>query len=244
MIGTNSNHQHIMAITLKQVRADVEQFLLTQHVLFSNESDLQLRLSCYLKHCGHYNNVEVEYYVPYTELKQNNSSLTKANFPWQSDLYIDIVVEKDGKFVPIELKYPTKGFWKPTNRFGVGVKTKVPMLKNQGAQDIVRYNYWKDVRRIEALKKAYAETIVGGLAIMVTNDLYYKNSPTVSNVSYAHFSVKDGRVVKQPQDRNMSWLNGVKVAKNHPNFHVDSTYGLHWKTMKNMADFSYLILDV
>ena len=47
---TNSNHQHIMANNLlQQVRTDVVQFLSGESVLFSNESDLQLRLSCYLK---------------------------------------------------------------------------------------------------------------------------------------------------------------------------------------------------
>jgi hypothetical protein len=42
---------------IQQVHTDVEQFLSGESVLFSNESDLQLRLSCYLKHLGHYDRV-------------------------------------------------------------------------------------------------------------------------------------------------------------------------------------------
>lgn len=106
---------------LQQVRTDVVQFLSGESVLFSNESDLQLRLSCYLKLSGHYDRVEVEYYVPFQELQRLDPSLTTANFPWDSDLYIDIVVEKDGQFVPIELKYPTKDIWEAFTRFGVAV---------------------------------------------------------------------------------------------------------------------------
>ena len=83
---------------LQQVRTDVVQFLSGESILFSNESDLQLRLSCYLKLSGHYDRVEVEYYVPFQELQRLDPSLTTANFPWDSDLYIDIVVEKDGTF--------------------------------------------------------------------------------------------------------------------------------------------------
>lgn len=184
---------------LQQVHTDVVQFLSGESVLFSNESDLQLRLSCYLKLSGHYDHVEVEYYVPFQELQRLDPSLTTANFPWKSDLYIDIVVEKDGQFVPIELKYPTKDIWGAFTRFGVAVTAKVPMLKNQGAQDIVRYNYWKDVRRIEALRQAYAKTIDGGLAIMVTNDPSYQNNPTNPSVGYANFSIKNGRTVNQRQ---------------------------------------------
>lgn len=66
MMTNNSNYQHIMANNLiQQVHTDVVQFLSGESVLFSNESDLQLRLSCYLKHSGHYDRVEVEYYVPF-----------------------------------------------------------------------------------------------------------------------------------------------------------------------------------
>lgn len=46
----------------QQVRTDVKNFQSTESMLFSNESDQQLRLSCYLKLLGHYDRVEVEYY--------------------------------------------------------------------------------------------------------------------------------------------------------------------------------------
>ena len=229
---------------IQQVHTDVVQFLSDESVLFSNESDLQLRLSCYLKHSGHYDRVEVEYYVPSQELQRLNASLTTANFPWDSDVYIDIVVEKDGQFVPIELKYPTTDIREAFTRFGVDVQANVPMLKKDGAQNIHRYNYWKDVRRIEALSQAYAETIVGGLAVMVTNDPSYQKSPTSGSVGYGPFSIENGREVKQPQDCDMSWQNGVSVAKDHPDFQIDGTYTINWQPMPKMAGFWYLILNV
>lgn len=37
----------------QQVRTDVKNFQSTESMLFSNESDQQLRLSCYLKLLGH-----------------------------------------------------------------------------------------------------------------------------------------------------------------------------------------------
>lgn len=185
---------------LQQVRADVEQFLLAQSKLFSNESDLQLRLSNYLMNFGHYDQVEVEYYVPIDQLKQRSPSLASSNFPWKSSLHIDIVVEKGGQFVPVELKYTTRKIDGSFSRFGVEVQTRVPKLRNNGAQSFHRYNYWKDVRRIEALCKAYAATTAGGLAVMVSNDPAYLNEPTANSVGYARFSIKEGRDVKQPHD--------------------------------------------
>lgn len=144
-------------------------------------------------------------------------------------------------------------FWPPVNGFlpspsgwdcsdFTTVTAKVPMLKNQGAQDIVRYNYWKDVRRIEALRQAYAATIAGGLAVMVTNDPSYQKSPTSGSVGYGPFSIEDGRVVKQPQNCDMSWQNGVSVAKDHPNFQIFGNYSIKWQSMPKMNGFSYIIL--
>lgn len=228
----------------QQVHTDVVQFLSGESVLFSNESDLQLRLSYCLKHSGHYDRVEVEYYVPFQELQRLNPSLNRTNFPWGSDLYIDIVVEKDGQFVPIELKYPTMDIWVAFTRFGVDVQAHVPMPKKDGAQNIHRYNYWKDVRRIEALRQAYGPTIVGGLAIMVTNDPSYQSNPTNPDVGYANFSIKNGRTVNQPQNRNMRWQNGVSVANNHLDFQIDGSYSIHWQPMPKNTGFWYLILDV
>ena len=62
---------------------------------------------------------------------------------------------------------------------------------------------------------------------MVTNDPSYQSNITNPNVVYANFSLKDGRTVLQPQNRNMWLKNGVSVAKKHPNFQIDGTYTIN-----------------
>lgn len=79
---------------------------------------------------------------------------------------------------------------------------------------------------------------------MVTNNPSYQSNLTNPNVSYANFSLKVGRTVLQPQNRNMWWQNGVSVAKKHPNFQIDGTYTLNWQLMPKMKEFSYIILKV
>ena len=71
-----------------------------------NEREMQVRLALHLMHLkktGHYDNVHVEYPVPLQVLKKFYPNVGKQNeFPWKNDIYIDIVVEKDGQFAAVE----------------------------------------------------------------------------------------------------------------------------------------------
>ena len=79
--------------------------------------------------------------------------------------HIDIILEKDGMFYPIELKYKTC-LTKCQDLFKNSVT-----LKNHGASDIARYSFWKDVYRIEQIKANWADgRIAEGYVVMLTND--------------------------------------------------------------------------
>ena len=68
---------------IDEVKADVKQFIDTNKELLFNERDLQMHLATFLRQTGHYNDVDVEYYVPFSELK---------NYIWNNELRIDILV--------------------------------------------------------------------------------------------------------------------------------------------------------
>ena len=102
------------------------------------------------------NNVFLEYYVPGNVFdeglyrwKQHNKS--KGN----QDMRVDLVVKKEDEYVPIEIKYKTK--IKQENeikRFGLSM-TGITLTKDQSAQDLGRYDFWRDVRRLELLGKKF-----------------------------------------------------------------------------------------
>ena len=228
-----------------QVRKDVRDFLNSQVEFFSDERNLQLRLSNWLENNGNYDSVKVEYYVPYKFLAKRDPSLSAFNFPWNSDLYIDIVVEKAGEFVPIELKYPTADIAGSFKRFGELINDGSLILNGSGAHNDTCYKYWRDVRRLEALRASFCRTIVGGLAIMVTNDLSYQAAPKSQGAKYAKFAANDGRQIRKSEDKNMSWQNEANMKDNgHPDFLIDGTYSLKWEEMKDLPGFYFLILDV
>ena len=163
---------------------------------------------------------------------QNNPTWTN------SDLRIDIVVEKNNEFVPIELKYKTKqvvgSVGLSFNRFGQNVGFA---LKSQAAQDVGRYLFWKDVRRIEVLKQIFVGKIDEGFVVFLTNDMSYKSSR--KGKSYAKFSL-DGSAVN-----NIKWNTTAKWVSKYPNFILGSSYSVVWKKLSiSTQSFFYSILTV
>ena len=62
---------------------------------------------------------------------------------------------------------------------------------NQGAQNVVRYLFWKDVKRIEYFS-SLSKDAVGGIALLLTNDSIYWTAPKSEGdtmVLYREFSL-------------------------------------------------------
>ena len=201
-----------------------------------NEREMQVRLAIYLKEKGHYDNVHVEYPVPYQILKKFYPNVGKQNeFPWKNDIYVDIVVEKGGQFVAVELKYATRAISVQPGVFYQPVPANIKIIKNQEASNITMYNYWKDVRRFEAL--THIDKVVGGVAIILTNNKLYWEKPrqTQAPPAYSAFSTEDKKVVG-PGDLKWGKHNGndisKKVLKDHPNFQIDGSYLCQWEDTK------------
>lgn len=142
------------------LRGDIERFLNTNTELMFNERDLQVRVATWLRDSGHYDKVDMEYAVPKEELEVRGLKLKTQSFPWGNDLSIDVVAEKGGEFAAVELKYATRPVDVKIHRFGEPLRTNCLIVKEQAASDLIMYNYWKDVRRVEALALFLA---IGGL---------------------------------------------------------------------------------
>ena len=85
-----------MAQLVDLVKEDVFEFLKNNEELLFNERDFQMHLAIRLRSsANHYDDVDVEYYVPWQELE---------NYIWESELRLDIVVMKKGEYCPVELK--------------------------------------------------------------------------------------------------------------------------------------------
>jgi hypothetical protein len=224
---------------IKTLSNDLDNFAKNLDIVLSNERDMQVRIAMYLHGLNHYDLVEVEYAVPLSTIgykrptrgaKKTDFEGTQNEFPWPNDIYADIVVEKDGKFAIVELKYGTRVIDKSVrkhlssfeNRFGAPITDNI--IKTQGADDIVMYNYVKDIRRIEHLSEKFPN-LVGGVALLVTNDHLYWTKPT-PGVAYEKFSLHEGNSIHE-----VCWSEefSKEVKASHKEFVLASTYTCHWK---------------
>ena len=213
------------------VRQDVFAFLERNDELLFNERDFQMHLATWLRNSANsYDDVDVEYYVPSSELE---------NYVWNSELRLDIVVKKGGEYCPIELKYKTKKVERQITRFDEALHDNVVVMKNQGAQDLGMYDFWKDVRRVELVRNRF-ERVKGGLAVFVTNDaLYTKASKPTSN-NYL-LNMNEG-----VHSRERHWLNPESTcAKTHPDFEVEQEYRIEWHNREiDGVEFYYQVVTI
>ncbi len=236
----------------KKVCDEIEQFFLVAQkangqVIYHNELELQMLLC---QHLIKKFNVQLECYVP-----TNGDTFTaKADYPWRTkdgklqEMYVDIVVNDGKEWVPIEVKYKTRGLVEDGLLFGQPTKN-LSILKNQGAQDLGMYGFWKDVRRVEMLCKTYP-TVKNGIAIFVTNDPYYVESPKgkeADKVNYYAFRMTEGRTALG----RMAWMNeNCKIAASYPAFKLDGQYTIHWEpvgahsTPRDKANFRYCMVTI
>lgn len=209
---------------------DIRDFIRQQRELMFNELDFQIQLALYLRSSGHYSDVDVEYSLPRDAM---------PGYDWDSNLRIDLVVSRGGEYCPVELKYPTRKVTRSITRFGEHVPEAV-VMKNQGAQDIVRYNFWKDVRRLEVLRSRFAR-VRGGVAVIMTNDPSYTR-PVRVNSSCAPFSTAEGHCVG-PGD--VDWQNMPAIRADHPPFILAGRYTMRWEHMAiDDIEFNYSIITI
>ena len=233
-----------------EISQSIASFLDRNKHLFTNERDLQMHLAIALANEYGVDNVEVEYFIP-------GETFDKESYPWKQqnkssnnqDMRIDIVVQRGSEFVPIELKYKTKLIIEDTfERFGKTI-VGAQLVKDQSAQDLGRYDFWRDVRRLELLCKKF-DKVRNGIAVFLTNDTAYYQKPKekkkgkVPNCNQFYLTGNNGKSRK--------WENGTekKYKPGRPKFCLDNVYDIKWESLKcentgsNNRNFIYTIVLV
>lgn len=219
------------SLLLEQVKVDIEDFLAANKSLFFNERDIQVTLALALKDKESdgkpfYDEVDMEYSLPLVELEERGLKIALGDYPWKNNMSVDLVVSKDGEYIPIELKYATRPIDKDIKRFGEDMLTDALIIKNQAASNLTMYNYWKDVRRIETLCRMFG-AVKGGIALLITNNVTYWHEPQ-STSAYRAFATTEGRTMT-PGKKDWAGDISEKITATHPAFSLDGTYTCQWK---------------
>lgn len=224
-----------------EVKERIIRYLNDLDYFLFNENDLQIYLAMRFKEdCKDYK-VYTEYHLP----KGFNSKFDDEYKLWQTETpSIDIVLESKGKFIAIELKYKLKKVkMEGLCRFGKESDNKdIDIVTNQSAQNNARYDFWKDVKRLELIKDTY--NICGGIAILLTNDKSY--TETKKGCNYEAFGLteeKGGKLCWKKAGKDVGG-KGIRKKNNgdpildengkqcyvRPNFKLSNSYkNLKWE---------------
>lgn len=155
-------------------------------------------------------------------------------------LHVDIWIAHAGTATAIELKYKTR-------RLRLDVDGEAFHLNSHGAQDTGRYDFLKDVYRLERITSATGAT---GYAVLLTNDSAYWVSPRGNDTVYAAFQIHEGRHL----EGTMSWASragaGTMRDREEP-IPLQGHHVAHWEEYSQVqagsipyARFRYLLVEV
>jgi hypothetical protein len=137
-----------------------------------------------------------------------------------------------------EVRYKTK-------RLKINIEGMEYNLKNHGAQDQGRYDYIKDIEKLERLVDSRDNT--EGFALMITNDHYYWEPPVKNESIDKDFLLYNGRTL----NGHLKW--GEHAAKgtmyNRETFiQIKRKYNIKWDEYVNYdsknAKFNFLLVHV
>lgn len=191
--------------------------------IFVSEADFQLELAWIIKEMYPNYSVRLEYCPSFNR-----------------KIHIDILVITDKGWIPIELKYKTKGCTIIDNG-------ETFVLANQSAKDVNCYLYLKDIQRIEEIKKE-AKLFAEGYTVMLTNEPSYLKKPGRADCVYEEFSIYEGA----ERTGTLLWgaeaSAGTKKGKEKP-IVLAGKYQMNWKLYSKINDtpagsFYYLVNSV
>lgn len=197
--------------------------LAQERPVFHSEADFQHSLAWLMQLAEPERRIRLEYRAP-------------VDVPMHVDV---LVIEPSGQRMALELKY-----W--TRRLQVSVKGEAFSLRHQSAHDTSRYDFIKDISRVERLiEDGLVDT---GWVIAVTNDSAYWRPATRDDTIDAAFRLDPARVLAG----RLAWAAhaapGTTHGRDEPH-ELSGRYELSWKDYSRVADgpagqFRYLAVPI
>ena len=152
--------------------------------------------------------------------------------------HCDIVFGNHGVKIGVELKYKTK-------KLCTTVDQETFDLTDQYALDHGRYDFFKDIARLESWVKS--EEIDYGYAVFLTNEqAYWGNSYQLT--MDADFKIHENRIAKGCLDWSQNPAKGTTQSREDP-INLQGEYTMHWRDSPNKElelqnHFRYLCVEV
>jgi len=195
--------------------------------IFSNEADFQFALAWEIQKKFPDWSVRFEYKPP--------------NF--KKRIFVDLWIIGDETYA-IELKYKTRNL-------DVNVKGESFNLLDHSAEDLGRYDFLKDVERLENIVSTHDN--VKGYAIILSNDSAYWKTPSTRQQDppggYGNkFRIHEGEILNGELAWHPETSSGTMRGREKP-IKLTGTYKLSWKDYSQVSStsngkFRYLFLEI
>ncbi len=157
----------------------------------------------------------------------------------QSAIHVDLLASAGTESIAVELKYKTRAL-------AVTVASEEFRLTNQAAQDLGRYDFIKDIRRLEQLVDHRHGTF--GLAVLLTNDSSYWNDARGPDSVDAAFRLHPNRALAGALAWGARASAGTVRSREAP-LALRGSYQIAWRDYSNVSAprcgaFRYLAVDV
>lgn len=162
---------------------------------------------------------------------------------FENDKYIDLWVEWGPDAYALELKYltaPLEGRWQ-NERFD---------LKDQSAHPVRRYDFVKDISRLEKLTTS--GNCDRGFAILLTNDHLYWREPRTNQVVDFDFRIHEESILEDRLEWADRTSDGTKGSSRDKPIELEDSYFIDWSSFEydvpvetsGKTDFRYLLVEV
>jgi len=156
------------------------------------------------------------------------------------ETYVDIYLQNEDERGFIELKYKTEAL-------EVVVGEEKFKLKSQAAQDISRYEFLKDVSRLEECVEKFQNSM--GYAVFLTNDQQYWKPPARDTID-RDFRIHEG-IIPREGKRELRWKEGAgegtMKGREEPII-LRGRYRVSWQDYSNLRVknglFKYLVIKI
>jgi hypothetical protein len=197
--------------------------LANKRPVFHSEADFQHALAWELQLLYPNVNIRLEYRPPWLDRRN----------------YMDIWVIDEDTAIAVELKYKTRSV-------DISIGHEQFALQNQAAQDLGRYDFVKDIERLERVVAAGRQVV--GYAIILTNDSTYWNLPRKNDSVDADFRIYEGRVLSGLLSWDPRASEGTRRGRTD-SIHLTDSYRLGWRSYSDLdgpqhMEFRYALVQV
>lgn len=198
--------------------------LASKRPVFHSEADFQHALAWQIQH----------------EIPDAQIRLEKPMPLGDSTAYLDLLVKTSTCHIAIELKYKTSKTY-----FQHGDEEF--KLKEQGAQDLGRYDFVTDIKRLENYVKTNNQS--EGFAIFLTNDKSYWSEPKRNKANDMMYRIHDGKVIEGCLTWGAQVPDGTSGSRTNNIIELNGKYSVSWQPYPKISPsdrdaFKFLLLHI